>query len=151
MKPGRRGNEDPRLSTPRDHPLRGAQLLDGKVIGRNRQRYRHLEFIRLLGAVERAVPAGKTIHAILDKVDVSSTALLGQSGDIAIPAPGFFGYGSTSLKYEVVNFFQKRAVSQRCTSFFHPGDAASKRLIRNEIQNRIDPALYFPEIGLKVR
>jgi transposase len=39
---------------------------DRAVIGRNMQRHRHQEFIRFLNAVERAVPAGKTIHAILD-------------------------------------------------------------------------------------
>ena len=41
-------------------------VLDGKVIGRNMQRHRHQEFIRFLNAVEREVPAGKTVHAILD-------------------------------------------------------------------------------------
>jgi len=41
-------------------------VLDGTVIGRNMQRHRHQEFIRFLNAVEREVPAGKTVHAILD-------------------------------------------------------------------------------------
>ncbi|MEO1533590.1 MAG: IS630 family transposase [Pseudomonadota bacterium] len=41
-------------------------VLDGTVIGRNMQRHRHQEFIRFLNAVEGEVPAGKTIHAILD-------------------------------------------------------------------------------------
>jgi len=41
-------------------------VLDGTVIGRNMQRHRHQEFIRFLNAVEAQVPAGKTIHAILD-------------------------------------------------------------------------------------
>ena len=41
-------------------------VLDGSVIGRNMQRHRHQEFIRFLNAVERDVPPGKTIHAILD-------------------------------------------------------------------------------------
>jgi transposase len=41
-------------------------LLDGSVIGRCMARHRHQEFIRFLGAVERAVPAGKVIHVILD-------------------------------------------------------------------------------------
>ena len=41
-------------------------VLDGKVIGRNMQRHRHQEFIRFLNAVEREVPVGKTVHAILD-------------------------------------------------------------------------------------
>jgi transposase len=30
------------------------------------QKHRHQEFIKFLNAVERAVPAGKIIHAILD-------------------------------------------------------------------------------------
>jgi transposase len=41
-------------------------VLDGTIIGRNMQRHRHQEFIRFLNAVEREVPAGKTVHAILD-------------------------------------------------------------------------------------
>ena len=41
-------------------------VLDGTLIGRNMQRHRHQEFIRFLNAVEREVPAGKTIHAIID-------------------------------------------------------------------------------------
>jgi transposase len=41
-------------------------VLDGKVIGRHMQRHRHQEFIRFLNAVERAVPAGKIVHAIID-------------------------------------------------------------------------------------
>jgi transposase len=41
-------------------------VLDGKVIGRCMARHRHQEFIRFLNAVEREVPAGKVIHAILD-------------------------------------------------------------------------------------
>src|SRR5208283_94701 len=41
-------------------------VLDGTVIGRCMKRHRHQEFIRFLNAVERAVPAGKVIHAIVD-------------------------------------------------------------------------------------
>ena len=41
-------------------------VLEGKVIGRCMQRHRHQEFIRFLNAVERQVPAGKTVHAIVD-------------------------------------------------------------------------------------
>ena len=41
-------------------------ILEGTVRGRCMQRHRHQEFIRFLNAVERTVPAGKTIHAILD-------------------------------------------------------------------------------------
>src|SRR5580704_12394352 len=42
-------------------------ILDGTVIGRCMRRHRHQEFIRFLNAVERAVPAGKIIHAIVLK------------------------------------------------------------------------------------
>ena len=41
-------------------------VLDGTVIGRNMQRHRHQEFIRFLNHVEPAVPATKTVHAIVD-------------------------------------------------------------------------------------
>ena len=41
-------------------------VLEGTVIGRCMQRHRHQEFIRFLHAVERTVPAGKVIHAIMD-------------------------------------------------------------------------------------
>src|SRR6478735_9128723 len=41
-------------------------VLDGTVIGRNMQRHRHQEFIRFLNEIERAVPAGKIVHVILD-------------------------------------------------------------------------------------
>jgi transposase len=40
--------------------------LEGTVIGRCMARHRHQEFLRFLGAIERAVPAGKVIHAIVD-------------------------------------------------------------------------------------
>ena len=41
-------------------------VLEGTVIGRCMARHRHQEFLRFLNAIERAVPAGKVIHAILD-------------------------------------------------------------------------------------
>lgn len=41
-------------------------VLDVTVIGQNMHRQRHQEFIRFLNAVEREVPTGKTVHAILD-------------------------------------------------------------------------------------
>jgi len=41
-------------------------ILEGKVIGRCMQRHRHQEFIRFLNAVERHVPADKTVHVVLD-------------------------------------------------------------------------------------
>jgi len=41
-------------------------VLDGQVIGRCMQRHRHQEFIRFLDRVEAAVPARKTVHAVVD-------------------------------------------------------------------------------------
>ena len=41
-------------------------VLDGTVLGRCMQSHRHQEFIRFLNLVERAVPPGKVIHAIVD-------------------------------------------------------------------------------------
>ena len=45
-------------------------VLDGTVVGRCMQRHRHQEFIRFLGAIEAAVPAGKLVHAIMDNYAV---------------------------------------------------------------------------------
>ena len=41
-------------------------VLEGTVIGRCMQRHRHQEFLRFLGTIERAVPPGKVIHAVMD-------------------------------------------------------------------------------------
>ena len=41
-------------------------VLEGTVIGRCMQRHRHEEFIRFLNAVEREVPSGKLIDAVVD-------------------------------------------------------------------------------------
>src|SRR3954468_14846804 len=43
-------------------------VLDGTVLGRCMQRHRHQEFLRFLNAVEAAVPAGRLVHAIMDKL-----------------------------------------------------------------------------------
>jgi hypothetical protein len=48
-------------------------VLDGTVIGRNMQRHRHQEFIRFLNVVEKQVPVGKTIHAIVDNYAAHNT------------------------------------------------------------------------------
>ena len=40
--------------------------LEGVVHGRCMQRHTYQEFIRFLNTVERAVPAGKLVHAVLD-------------------------------------------------------------------------------------
>jgi hypothetical protein len=47
-------------------PFAALNVLDGSVIGRCRPRHRHQEFICFLNEIERAVPAGKLIHVVLD-------------------------------------------------------------------------------------
>src|SRR4051812_13415824 len=41
-------------------------VLHGTVVGRCMPQHRHQDFVKFLNAVERAVPAGKVIHAVLD-------------------------------------------------------------------------------------
>jgi transposase/predicted DNA-binding transcriptional regulator AlpA len=41
-------------------------ILDGEVIGRCMQKHTHQEFIRFLNAVDRQLPVGKIVHAIMD-------------------------------------------------------------------------------------
>jgi transposase len=47
-------------------PFAALDILEGKAIGRCVDRHRHQEFIEFLKTIERAVPAGKVIHAIVD-------------------------------------------------------------------------------------
>src|SRR5712691_2626519 len=49
-------------------------VLDGSVIGRNMQRHRHQEFIRVLNAIEAEVPAGKLVDVILDNYGAHKNA-----------------------------------------------------------------------------
>jgi hypothetical protein len=39
---------------------------EATIIGQNRQRHRHQEFIQFLNAVNRQMPDGKQIHVVLD-------------------------------------------------------------------------------------
>jgi hypothetical protein len=41
-------------------------VLTGEVVGQNIQRYQYHEFIRFLNALERDIPDGKVVHAVLD-------------------------------------------------------------------------------------
>ncbi len=68
-------------------------ILDGTVIGRCMSQHRHQEFVRFLNAVERAVPAGKVIHAILDNYGAHKHPhvvkwLIGRRRGFSQPAPG---------------------------------------------------------------
>jgi transposase len=67
LKQGRAGTMTPDYKRNGTTTLFAAlDVLDGKVIGRCIQRHPHQEFIRFLNAIEREVPAGKIVHAILD-------------------------------------------------------------------------------------
>jgi hypothetical protein len=70
--------------TPKSCPwISNAQALGANTTRatRNRQRHRHQEFIRFLNAVEREVPAGKTVNAIRAIVN---EALAGLAGDFSV-------------------------------------------------------------------
>jgi transposase len=67
MKPGRCGTMTHDYQRHGTTTLFAAlNVLDGTVIGRCMQRHRHEEFIRFLNAVNRTVPADKTIEAVVD-------------------------------------------------------------------------------------
>ncbi len=67
MKPGRLGTMTHDYKRHGTTTLFAAlDVLEGTVIGQCMQRHRNQEFIRFLNAIERQVPAGKVIHAILD-------------------------------------------------------------------------------------
>ena len=67
MKPGRLGTMTHDYKRHGTTTLFAAlNVLEGTVIGQCMQRHRNQEFIRFLNAIERQVPAGKVIHAILD-------------------------------------------------------------------------------------
>lgn len=48
-------------------------VLEGTVFGQSMQRHRHQEFIRFLNALERDIPAGKVMHAIMDNYSAHKT------------------------------------------------------------------------------
>ena len=67
LKPGKCGtmtHDDKRHGT--TTLFAALNILDGAVISRCMQKHRHQEFIRFLNTIERDVPAGKIIHAVLD-------------------------------------------------------------------------------------
>jgi transposase len=67
MKPGRCGTMTHDYKRHGTTTLFAAlNVLDGRVIGRCMQQHRHEEFVRFLNDIERAVPAGKLIEAVVD-------------------------------------------------------------------------------------
>jgi hypothetical protein len=77
--------------------------LEGVVHGRCMQRHTHQEFIRFLNIVERAVPAGKLVHAVLDnyathKHPNSTATRAGCSTSPRPPDPGSTRWKTSSLR-----------------------------------------------------
>ncbi len=74
-------------------------VLDGTVIGRCMQRHRHEEFIRFLNTVEREVPAGKLIEAVVDHTPLTRTPRSGPGWNATHAGPSISrqppGRGST--------------------------------------------------------
>ena len=67
MKPGRCGTMTHDYKRHGTTTLFAAlNVLDGRVIGRCMQQHRHEEFIRFLNDIERTVPTGKLIEAVVD-------------------------------------------------------------------------------------
>jgi transposase len=64
LKPGKAGTHD-YLRNGVTTLFAAFNVLEGTVLGRCMQRHRHQEFLRVLNAIEHAVPAGKVIHVIL--------------------------------------------------------------------------------------
>jgi hypothetical protein len=56
-------------------------VLDGSVIGRCMQQRRHEEFIRFINDVERAVPAGKLIEAVVVRFARRTSTTIRGGGD----------------------------------------------------------------------
>jgi transposase len=71
MKPGRLGTMTHDYKRHGTTTLFAAlDVLEGIVIGQCMQRHRNQGFVRFLNAIERAIPAGKVIHVILDNYAV---------------------------------------------------------------------------------
>jgi hypothetical protein len=94
-------------------------VLDGSVIGRCMQRHRHQEFLRFLNAIERAVPAGKVIHVILDNYGAHKQAKVQQW--IARHPRWVFHFTPTSCSWlnAVETFFAKLTKRRLKRGVFH--------------------------------
>jgi transposase len=94
-------------------------VLDGSVIGRCMQRHRHQEFLRFLNAIERAVPAGKEIHVILDNYGAHKQAKVQQW--VARHPRWVFHFTPTSCSWlnAVETFFAKLTKRRLKRGVFH--------------------------------
>jgi transposase len=94
-------------------------VLDGTVIGQCMARHRHQEFIRFLNAIERAVPAGKLIHVVLDNYGAHKQAKVRQW--LARHPRWVFHFTPTSCSWlnAVETFFAKLTKRRLKRGVFH--------------------------------
>jgi transposase len=114
-------------------------LLDGSVISRCMQRHRHQEFIRFLNAIERAVPAGKLIHVVLDNYGAHKQAKVRQW--LARHPRWVFHFTPTSCSWlNAVETFFAKLTKRRLKRGVFPSLVALQTAINGfvEIHNR-DP------------
>src|ERR1700749_2372352 len=94
--------------------------LEGVVHGRCMQRHTHQEFIRFLNTVERAVPAGKLGHAVLDNYATHKHPKV--KAWLDRPPPWVFHFTPTSGSWlnAVENFFSKMTRQRIRRGVFRP-------------------------------
>jgi transposase len=117
-------------------------VLDGTVIGRNMARHRHLEFIRFLNEIERAVPAGKVIHVILDNYAAHKHAKVRKWLDRHPRWSFHFTPTSCSWLNAVEGFFAKLTRRRLKHGVFHSVldlQAAINRFIRDHNETEARP------------
>ena len=117
-------------------------VLDGTVIGRNMARHRHLEFIRFLNEIERAVPAGKVIHVILDNYAAHKHAKVRKWLDRHPRWTFHFTPTSCSWLNAVEGFFAKLTRRRLKHGVFHSVldlQAAINRFIRDHNETEARP------------
>lgn len=107
--------------------------LTGEVFGRNMARHRHQEFIRFLNALEREIPAGKTVHVVLDNVSSHKTPEVRRWLDRHPRWTFHFTPTSSSWLNAVEGFFAKLTKRRLKNGVFHSVvdlQAAINRFIR---------------------
>jgi len=140
MKPGRCGTMTHDYKRNGTTTLFAAlNVLDGSVIGRCMQRHRHQEFLRFLGAIERAVPAGKVIHVVLDNYAAHKHANVRQW--LARHPRWTFHFTPTSCSWlnAVESFFAKLSKRRLKRGVFHSVVALQAAINRFLEEHNHDP------------
>jgi len=120
-------------------------VLTGEVFGRNMARHRHQEFISFLNALEREIPAGKVVHAILDNVSSHKTPEVRRW--LARHPRWTFHFTPTSSSWlnAVEGFFAKLTRRRLKHGVFHSVvdlQAAINRFIHEHNENEARPFIW---------